>query len=171
MKKLSLILCFILISITLTGSRDISKAYNFTLSDNELELKIEDIAQEAAKDLNLSTTPLVSCYYYDWSVIASTSLTPVYEGKSVIYVNLYIFRNNKYRDLDRLLVFSTAHEVRHVYQYEHKNDETDYGKLCKDGFTNYHRWSDDICLYYSQFIEQDANTYAREFADWYFRTH
>ena len=39
------------------------------------------------------------------------------------------------------LIKTIAHEVRHSYQWEHQNDNTDYGRACKASFSSYQNYN------------------------------
>lgn len=111
---------------------------------------ITKLTQEISKDLALQTTPKL--YFYnapEWLVIAS-----YYDGLDYIYVNLGALTSKEET------VRAIAHEVRHDYQYEHMNDDTEYGRAVKANKQNYISYYTDINGYYSQFVEQDAEEYA-----------
>ena len=61
-----------------------------------------------------------------------------------------------------------AHEIRHDYQYEHMNDDSDYGRAVKTNKQNYVSYYIDLEAYTNQFIEQDATDYADSYTEKYF---
>lgn len=119
---------------------------------------ITKLTQEISKDLALQTTPKL--YFYnapEWSVMAS-----YYDGLDYIYVNLGTLTNKE------ITVRAIAHEMRHDYQYEHMNDDTEYGKAVKANNQNYVSYYNDLEAYNNQFIEQDAKDYADSYTKKYF---
>lgn len=129
------------------------------LSQEAKEKYITNLTDRISKELELQTTPKL--YFYsceEWPVIAS-----YYDGLNYIYVNIGAITS--YEEA----VKTMAHEVRHSYQYEHQNDDSDYGKACYNGINNYNSWYKDIGAYYSQWLEQDANDYANQYMERYFK--
>lgn len=115
---------------------------------------ITKLTQEISKDLALQTTPKL--YFYnapEWPVMAS-----YYDGLDYIYVNIGAI--NSYEEAVRAI----AHEIRHDYQYEHMNDDTEYGKAVKANKQNYISHYNDLDGYYNQFIEKDAEEFAINYA-------
>lgn len=170
MKRLSIIICltlFLLLPIT-AQAKDYSKSLKSvsfnTLNNADMEDTINSLVSQNARELELPYTPRVSCYEYDWAVIAHNTLYPIGDYGPTICVNLRPFKT----DTTTNIVFTIAHEVRHSYQYEHQNDDSDYGRACYNGLNNYNSWYEDIGAYYSQWLEQDANEYATQYADKYF---
>lgn len=120
---------------------------------------ITKLTQEISKDLALQTTPKL--YFYnapEWPVMAS-----YYDGLDYIYVNLGTLTSKE------ITVRALAHEVRHDYQYEHMNDDTEYGRAVKANKQNYISYYTDINGYYNQFTEVDATKYAQVYTERYFR--
>lgn len=129
------------------------------LSQEAKEKYITNLTDCISKELKLQTTPKL--YFYsceEWPVIAS-----YYDGLNYIYVNIGAITS--YEEAIKTM----AHEVRHDYQYEHQNDDSDYGKACYNGINNYNSWYKDIGAYYSQWLEQDANDYANQYMERYFK--
>lgn len=119
---------------------------------------ITKLTQEISKDLALQTTPKL--YFYnapEWPVMAS-----YYDGLDYIYVNLGMLTSKE------ITVRAIAHEMRHDYQYEHMNDDTDYGRAVKANKQNYIYYYNDIDGYYNQFVEKDAEEYANSYTEKYF---
>lgn len=120
---------------------------------------ITKLTQEISKDLALQTTPKL--YFYnapEWPVMAS-----YYDGLDYIYVNLGTLTSKE------ITVKAIAHEMRHDYQYEHMNDDTEYGRAVKANKQNYISFYDNLDGYYSQFTEVDATEYAQVYMERYFR--
>lgn len=129
------------------------------LSQEAKEKYITNLTDRISKELELQTTPKL--YFYsceEWPVIAS-----YYDGLNYIYVNIGAITS--YEEA----VKTMAHEIRHDYQYEHQNDDSDYGRACYNGLHNYNSWYEDIGAYYSQWLEQDANDYANQYVERYFK--
>lgn len=177
MKKLSIILAlviFLALSIPV-NAKDYSKSLktvNFSsLSDEDIQTKLENIAKNVSKDLGLPYTPKISTYDCDWyKSLASNTLIPI-GGQPTICVNLSGLTEEeaeaKGMTVDYLIVHIIAHECRHSFQYEHQNDDSEYGKACKDGYNAYTQYYDDLSAYKAQFLEVDANEYAKMYADKY----
>lgn len=170
MKRLSAIIFLLLfLALPITAqAKDYSKSLKTvsfsTLSDKDMEDTINSLVKKISRELELPYTPRVSCYEYDWAVLAHNTLIPIGDYGPTICVNLKPFKT----DPNTNIVFTIAHEVRHSYQYEHQNDDSDYGRACYNGINNYNSWYKDIGAYYSQWLEQDANEYATQYADKYF---
>lgn len=171
MKRLSIIL-FILLFLAMpinTQAKDYSKSLKTvsfsTLSDSDMEDTINSLDSKISRELALPYTPRVSCYEDDWAVLAHNTLYPIGDYGPTICVNLRPFKT----DPNTNIVFTVAHEVRHSYQYEHQQDDSDYGKACYNGLHNYNSWYEDIGAYYSQWLEQDANDYANQYVERYFK--
>ena len=114
---------------------------------------ITKLTQEISKDLALQTTPKL--YFYnapEWPVMAS-----YYDGLDYIYVNLGTLTSKE------ITIRAMAHEVRHDYQYEHMNDDTEYGRAVKANKQNYISYYTDLDSYYNQFVEKDAEEYATNY--------
>lgn len=86
-----------------------------------------------------------------------------YDGLDYIYVNLGTLTSKE------ITVKAIAHEMRHDYQYEHMNDDTDYGRAVRANKQNYISFYDDLDGYYNQFTEADAIEYAQVYMERYFR--
>lgn len=171
MKRLSIILFILLflLSPVTAQAKDYSKSLktvNFnTLSDKDMEDTINSLVSKISRELALPYTPRVSCYEDDWAVLAHNTLYPIGSYGPKICVNLRPFKT----DPNTNIVFTIAHEVRHSYQYEHQNDDSDYGRACYQGIHNYNAWYKDLEAYYGQWLEQDANDYAQQYTDKYFK--
>jgi len=128
------------------------------LSQEAKEKYITNLTNCISKELELQTTPKL--YFYsceEWPVIAS-----YYDGLDYIYVNIGAITS--YEEA----VKTIAHEIRHDYQYEHMNDDTDYGRAVKANKQNYVSYYNDLEAYNNQFIEQDAKDYADGYTKKYF---
>lgn len=124
------------------------------LSDTAKEDYITSLTKRISKDLGIQTTPKL--YFYsceEWPIIAS-----YYDGLDYIYVNIGAI--NSYDEATKVM----AHEIRHDYQYEHMNDDTEYGKAVKANKQNYISHYNDLDGYYIQFIEKDAEEFAINYA-------
>lgn len=120
---------------------------------------ITDLTNKISKDLGLQSTP--SLYFYnapDWPVIAG-----YYDCINYVYVNLGVLES------EEETVRAIAHELRHDYQFEHMNDDTDYGRAVKANKQNYISYYTDIDAYFAQFTEQDAEQYAQDYVKRYFK--
>lgn len=151
---------------------DAVKNGTFTeLSDEDMKDTITALVTEISSDLQIATVPRL--YFYsakEWPIAAS-----YYPGIDYIYVNLSTFEDSTDADLSNEtveyhLLRIMAHEVRHDFQYEHRLDDSDYGRACLDGLTNYQSYfKTDEESYHEQFIELDATQYGIEYADKYFK--
>lgn len=139
------------------------------LSTEDMEDTINYYVQKIAKDSGISHELYTSCYDWEESHILAYNTLCTY----TICVNLSGFRTTVDADaanetVEYHLIKTLAHEVRHSYQWEHQNDDSDYGRACKQGFADYESYNGDKESYYQQFIEQDAEQYAIEYANKYF---
>lgn len=125
------------------------------LSQEAKEKYITNLTDHISKELELQTTPKL--YFYnceEWPVIAS-----YYDGLDYIYVNTGAIAS--YEEAIKTM----AHEIRHDYQYEHMNDDTDYGRAIKANKQNYISYYNDIDGYYNQFVEKDAEEFATDYVN------
>lgn len=125
------------------------------LSQEAKEKYITNLTDRISKELELQTTPKL--YFYsceEWPVIAS-----YYDGLDYIYVNIGAITS--YEEAIKTM----AHEIRHDYQYEHMNDDTDYGRAVKANKQNYISYYNDIDGYYNQFVEKDAEEFATDYVN------
>lgn len=128
------------------------------LSEKAKKDYITNLTEQISKDLGIQTVSKL--YFYncsEWCVIAS-----YYDCIDYIYVNLGNI--DSYEDA----VNTMAHEIRHDYQYEHMNDDSDYGRAVKANKQNYVSYYNDLEAYNNQFIEQDAKDYADSYIKKYF---
>lgn len=128
------------------------------LSQEAKERYITNLTEKISKELELQTTPKL--YFYsceEWPVMAS-----YYDGLDYIYVNLGTLTSKE------ITVRAIAHEMRHDYQYEHMNDDTEYGRAVKANKQNYISYYNDLDGYYSQFVEKDAKDFADSYTRKYF---
>lgn len=175
-KMLYVLLALILLSnFTLTVNAkdrsDVIKKGGFTeLSDEDMKDTITALVTEISSDLQIATVPRL--YFYsaeEWPIAAS-----YYQGLDYIYVNMSTFEDSMDADLSNEtveyhLVRIMAHEVRHDFQYEHRLDDSDYGRACLNGLTNYQSYFNiGKESYFKQFIEADAEQYGAEYANKYF---
>ena len=172
MKKhilLILCLCFFYLSSVTTYAK--TKLGGFTeLSDTDKQAVIQALVADISADLGIVTVPKL--YFYsakDWAVAAS-----YYQGLDYIYINMSTFEDSTdaqaaNETVEYHLVRIIAHEVRHDFQWEHQFDDSDYGRACLYGYSNYCNPYDDLQGYYKQFLEMDANQYAIMYADKYFK--
>ena len=172
---LSLILCLSIPIKAQAKSYDIQSVNFTTLSTQDMEDTIQSLATQIARDCGLPFEIHTSCF--DWQechALAWNTLI-IYTGYgTTICVNLPGFRDTTEADyrgctVEYLLVHTLAHEIRHSYQYYHQNDNTDYGRACKQGFIDYQSYTGDKDSYYLQFIEADAEEFASQYADAYFK--
>lgn len=172
---LSLILCLSFPITAQAKTYDIQSVNFTTLSTQDMEDTIQSLATKIARDCGLPFDIHTSCF--DWQechALAWNTLI-IYTGYgTTICVNLSGFRDTTEADyrgvtVEYLLVHTLAHEIRHSYQYYHQNDNTDYGKACKQGFIDYQSYTGDKDSYYLQFIEADAEEFASQYADAYFK--
>lgn len=140
------------------------------LSTEDQQDTVTALVSEISNDLQIATVPRL--YFYsakEWPIAAS-----YYQGLDYIYVNMSTFEDSMDADLSNEtveyhLVRIIAHEVRHDFQYEHRLDDSDYGRACLNGLTNYQSYFNiGKESYFKQFIEADAEQYGIEYADKYF---
>lgn len=172
----ALILCFLIFSLSSVTANakprlDVVKHGGFTeLSDEDMQDTIQALCNQIVKDCGVTRAKTVSCY--DWEQSPVLAYNTIY--CDIICVNLSGFRDTTDADaagvsVEYHLVKTLAHEVRHSYQYEHRLDGTDYGNACLLGFQTYEEYNGDRALYYQQFIEADAEAWAIDYANKYFR--
>ena len=145
-KRIAIIYTIVIFAIVLLPLTANAKDFS-NLSDKTKEEYITSLTERISKDLALQTTPQL--YFYnceEWYVMAS-----YYDGLDCIYVNLGAL--NSYEEV----VKTMAHEIRHDFQYEHMNDDSDYGRAVKANKQSYIAYYNDLDGYYNQFIEQDAH--------------
>lgn len=174
MRKLAfvMVICIFLSLSNTAYAKDYSKSLKTiefsSLSDKDMEDTISSLVNKISRELALPYTPRVSCYEDDWAVLAHNTLIPIGDYGPKICVNLRPFKADT-ENSSQQIVQTIAHEVRHSYQYEHQNDDTDYGRACYDGLHNYNAWYNDTEAYYRQFLETDANDYAAQYVQRYFK--
>ena len=139
------------------------------LSTEDMSDTIQALCDKICKDCGVPHHT-ISCY--DWPESATLAYNTLY-GCNIICVNLSGFRTTEDADaagetVEYHLVKTIAHEVRHGYQWYHQNDDSDYGRACRQGFASYSDYSGDRAAYYAQFIEADAEDYAVKYANKYF---
>lgn len=172
----ALILCFLIFAFSSVTAYakprlDVVKHGGFTeLSDEDMQETIQALTDKIVKDCGVTRAKTVSCY--DWEQSPVLAYNTIY--CDIICVNLSGFRTTADADavgetVEYHLVKTLAHEVRHSYQYEHRLDGTDYGNACLLGFQTYEEYNGDRALYYQQFIEADAEAWAIDYANKYFR--
>lgn len=172
---LSLILCLSTSIKAQAQSYDVQSVNFTTLSTQDMEDTIQSLATQIARDCGLPFEIHTSCF--DWQECSSLAWNTliIYTGYgTTICVNLSGFRDTTEADyrgvtVEYLLVHTLAHEIRHSYQYYHQNDDSDYGRACKQGFIDYKSYNGDSTSYYLQFIEADAEEFASQYADEYFK--
>lgn len=172
---LSLIFCLSFHITAQAKTYDIQSVNFTTLSTQDMEDTIQSLATQIARDCGLPFEIHTSCF--DWqecSSLAWNTLIIYPDYGSTICINLSGFRDTTEADyrgvtVEYLLVHTLAHEIRHSYQYYHQNDNTDYGRACKQGFIDYQSYTGDKDSYYLQFIEADAEEFASQYADAYFK--
>ncbi len=139
------------------------------LSAEDQEDTIKALVAQVSKSLGLKSIPDVSCYRWPGGAAAAYNNMP---WINQICVNMSTFDD----DVDATLAGETveyhivkiiAHEVRHTYQAEHMNDDTDYGRAVLANQSNYISYSNDLGGYYAQFVEADADAYGVEYANKY----
>ncbi len=175
MKRLSAIIFLLLfLSLPITAqAKDYSsklKSTDFTqLETQDMDDTVKALVQRIAKDCGVVHSLSATTYDWDGSINLAYNTLCTY----TICVNLTGFRTTAGADafgesVEYYLVYTIAHEVRHSYQWEHQEDDTDFGRSCKQGFADYKSYDGDKESYYAQFIEADANEYAKSYADKYF---
>ena len=166
-----MLLCSLNVTAYAKPRLDVIKNGGFTaLSDTEMQETIQALTDKIVKDCGVQRAKTVSCY--DWEQSPVIAYNTIY--CDIICVNLSGFRTTADADaanetVEYHLVKTLAHEVRHSYQYEHRLDGTDYGNACLLGFQTYEEYNGDRALYYQQFIEADAEQYAIDYANKYFK--
>lgn len=141
-----------------------------TLSDEDMKDTVQALTNQIVKDCGVTKEKKTSCYDWEASPVLAYNLLIC----DIICVNMTGFRTTVDADaagetVEYHLVKTLAHEVRHSYQYEHRLDGTEYGNACFQGFADYEAYNGDKESYYAQFIEADAEQYAVDYADKYFK--
>lgn len=137
------------------------------LNNDDMCDTVSALITKIAKEQHLSTIPEVSCYDWAESPMLAYNTNITY----TICVNLSHFRDSTDADLEGEsveyhLVKTLAHEVRHSYQWEHQFDDSDYGRACLANFQNYVTFNGyNLDDYNGQFLEADAISYGRDYAD------
>lgn len=172
---LAFALCLIMLSSSITAyakpKLSVIKSGGFTqLSDEDMQDTIVSLVEKISQDCGLPYVPEVSCF--DWPEYASVAYNTLIT--KTICVNLSYFRNSAEADLqgcsvEYLLVKTLAHEVRHSYQWEHQFDDSEYGRACFAHFHSYQEFSGDLGAYNAQFGEADAEAWAIDYANKYFK--
>lgn len=137
------------------------------LSNEDMCDTVSALITKIAKEQHLATIPEVSCF--DWAespmLAYNTNIT------HTICVNMAHFRDSTDAALENEtveyhLVKTLAHEVRHSYQWDHQFDDSDYGRACLANFQNYITFDGyNLSDYNGQFLESDAISYGRDYAD------
>lgn len=171
---LALSLCLFMscpISVQAKSRLDVLKSGDFSaLSEQDKEDTISALVGQISKDLGLQSTP--NLYFYDcaeWGAAAE-----YYDCINYIYVNMSTFADHADADafgesIGYHAVKIMAHEMRHDFQFEHMNDDTDFGRAVKANKQNYISYYTDLDAYYAQFTEQDAEQYAQDYVKRYFK--
>ena len=126
------------------------------------------LVNNVKKDLHINAP--IDLRFYEWpggQAVAYTYQFPA--GTYNIRINISainsINASSEGLSIEQYLVKVMAHEVRHIYQDEHMNDDTDYGRACKAGNQNYISYEKDFSAYQKQFLEVDADSYGLEYAN------
>ena len=171
---LALSLCLFMscpISVQAKSRLDVLKSGDFSaLSEQDKEDTITALVGQISKDLGLQSTP--NLYFYDcaeWGAAAE-----YYDCINYIYVNMSTFADHANADafgesIGYHVVKIMAHEMRHDFQFEHMNDDSDFGRAVKANKENYQSYYNNLDGYMNQFTEVDADAYAKDYADRYFR--
>lgn len=174
-KLIALTLCLSLfmacpISVQAKSRLDVLKSGDFsTMSEQDQEDTIASLVDKISKDLGLTSTPKLHFYNCpEWGEAAG-----YYDGLDYIYVNMSTFADHSDADafgetIGYHVVKIIAHEMRHDFQYEHMNDDSDYGRAVKANKENYQNYYDNLDGYMNQFTEVDADSYAISYANKYF---
>lgn len=170
---LVIILVFLFSAITANAQAQpfVLRKGGFTeLSTEDMQDTIQVLCDQVVKDCGVQRHKTISCY--DWEESPVIAYNTLY--CDVICVNLTGFRTTTDADaagetVEYHLVKTIAHEVRHSYQYEHRLDDTEYGNACFQGFADYESYNGDKASYFQQFIEADAEQWAIEYANNYFK--
>lgn len=141
-----------------------------SLSNQDKKDTITFVIEKVSKDLNIKNVPKVSFYKGGSTGVAAYNDLL----KNTIFVNQDIFSDINMSTANGLtfesyLINILSHEVRHQYQKEHENDDTAFGKNCKNSYKNYIEYSTNPDAYYTQFVEADAYDYGRTYADNYIK--
>ena len=143
------------------------------LSRQDKEDTIRAIVSDAANDLGVTRTLNVG--FYDSSVeeVTAYSSTIVGSESDDIMFNMYyyedpIFANSLNKSLGYYLVETIAHEVRHSYQFQHMNDDTEYARALTSANNNYDSSGQYTESYKNNYTEVDAREYASKYADKFF---
>lgn len=165
------LLLFCTINAQAANRLSILKSGDFTqLSDKDKEETITALVEKISKDLELQSTPRLYFYFAkDYAEAAG-----YYDCINYIYINMAIFADHEDADaagetVGFHLVKILAHECRHDYQFEHMQDDTEFGRAVKANKENYRYYYDDLEAYKNQFTEVDAESYAEEYANNFFK--
>lgn len=123
------------------------------------------LVNRVAKDLGI-TNP-IRTHFYSWP--EGKAVAYAYYFPHDIYINMPVFDNDVEASthgmtVEQYLVDVIAHEVRHIYQAEHQNDDTDYGRACKANNSNYVFYETNVGAYETQFVERDADAFGLEYS-------
>lgn len=180
MKKsiLGLFLCIVMflnMSIPVYAKSNLSALRSdkfLSLSEQDKQDIITAITKKVIKDLNITREIKIEFYSAsDWPEIASNTALPDTKWDTIRY-NMSCFDNDteavyRNQDMGHFVVSVVAHEVRHTYQIEHLNDDTDYGAALRYARGTYSGYLTGMGDYYTNFIEEDANAFGSDYADKY----
>lgn len=141
-----------------------------TLSEADKQDTTTALVGKVARDLGVVGN--IRTHYFVWpnSKVAAYS----YMNPNDIYINTAIMSNPVYATsegltIEQYVVRTIAHEVRHIYQSEHRNDDTEYGRKCSYAFNSYISYNQDVAQYEANFLEKDADAFGADYASKYIR--
>ena len=125
-------------------------SFEQSTNDNKTD-KILLLEQAISENLGIVTMPSISYIYeVDEPFFGFTD-----------FQNSKIIINSAKASTAPAVVETLAHELRHWYQNEHINDQTEYGQQVRDNYNDYvNALTEDFNSYNSQFVETDARGYA-----------
>ena len=137
-----------------------------TLSEADKQQTTVALVNKISSELGIVHTPRT--HFFVWPNSSFAAYT--YFNPNDIYINTNLLSNPADANilgmtLEQYLVKVVAHEVRHVYQSEHRNDDTDFGRQCKYCIEHYITYDADAAGYESQFTERDADAYGDSYAN------
>ena len=136
------------------------------LSYNDKCDTVNSLVNNISKDLKLNQPVMVS--YYDWPEGGSLAYTYYMGSYHRTCINLGKINSEasvKGMTPEYYLVSTVAHELRHSFQDEHQNDDSEYGRAVKANNANYIYYDKDRAGYEKQFVEVDADNYGYNYAN------
>lgn len=137
-----------------------------TLSDQDKQDTATALVNKVKTDLGVKGN--IRVHFFNWSNSKVAAYS--YMNPNDIYINSDIFRNSAFGaseglTIEQYVVRTLAHEVRHIYQEEHINDDTDYGRKCKNARNGYVSYNQDVAQYEANFLEKDSDAFGADYVN------